>query len=78
MENATKRIRKARRQGLAAYEHGLGRSTHANLSGPAMAGRDVPGEPRANARKSVMSQRKSKRQNRTATTRSRALRAMSR
>ena len=62
MENATKRIRKARRQGLARGKD-VAPATRANLSGSGMAGRDNPATPRANARcKTLVSVRKTKRQ----------------
>lgn len=67
MENHTKRIRKARRQGLASTGKELNRrGTRAQLHEPGMAGRDNPGEFRANARRDSLSTgRKAKRQARS-------------
>ena len=68
MENHTKRIRKARRQGLASSKDVGRRGTRAQLREPGMAGRDTPGEPRANARRtSLQTGRKQKRQARSLT-----------
>jgi hypothetical protein len=73
MENKTKRIRKARRQGLADSKEIGRRGTRASLREPGMAPRDTPGEPRANARKSsLVTGRKAKRQARSAPTARRA------
>lgn len=67
MENHTKRIRKARRQGLANSKDIDRRGTKANLRVPGMAGRDVPDIPRANRRKATLSTgRKARRQARRA------------
>lgn len=78
MENATKRIRKARRQGLAGGKN-LAPTTRANLSGSGMAGRDTPGTPRAGARrKSAITQRKTKRQARRTSSRPGTRRASAR
>lgn len=64
-ESHTKRIRKARRQGLAPSQEMDRRGTKANLRTPGMAGRDTPGEFRANARRgSLTTGRKTKRQER--------------
>lgn len=70
MENATKRIRKARRQGLAPSKEIGRRGTKAQLRTPGMAGRDNPGEFRPSARrKSLVTGRKLKRQERRITPR---------
>jgi hypothetical protein len=62
MENATKRIRKARRQGLARKKD-LGPGTRAKLRSPGMAGADNPGPVGANARrKTLLTQRKTRRE----------------
>lgn len=64
-ENHTKKIRKARRQGLARSKEIDRRGTRAQLREPGMAGRDNPSEFRANARKqSLTTGRKAKRQER--------------
>jgi hypothetical protein len=62
VENHTKRIRKARRQGLAGHGHDLAaRSNRAALGTPTR-GRDLPGTPRAGARRrSLVTGRKAKR-----------------
>lgn len=66
MENHTKRIRKARRQGLASSKEIGRRGTRAQLREPGMAGRDNPSEFRANARRdSLTTGRKTKRQARS-------------
>lgn len=66
MENHTKRIRKTRRQGLATGKDIDRRGTRAVLRGTGMAGRDIPGEPRANARRDSLSTgRKARRQARS-------------
>lgn len=65
-EYHTKRIRKARRQGLAPSKEVGRRGTKANLREPGMAGRDNPAEFRPNARRtSLTTGRKSKRQERS-------------
>jgi hypothetical protein len=62
MENATKRIRKARREGAQATKKDLAPPTREQPRTPGMAGRDNPAEPRANARrKSLVTARKAKR-----------------
>ena len=62
MENHTKRMRKARRQGLADHGKNLGRTPRVRFSTP-LAGADLPGEPRATARRKELSTgRKTKRQ----------------
>jgi len=63
MENHTKRIRKARRQGLAGIGRNLAaRSNRAALS-PATRGEDLPGAPIPNARRrATVTKRKGKRQ----------------
>lgn len=74
MENHTKRIRKARRQGLASSKEISRRGTRAQLREPGMAGRDNPGEPRANARRgTLVTGRKTKRQARSITAKPRRL-----
>ena len=66
MENHTKRIRKARRQGLAPSKEIGRRGPRVSLRKSGMAGVDTPGEPRANARsKSLTTGRKTKRQARS-------------
>lgn len=66
MENHTKRIRKARRQGLAPSKELSRRGTRASLREAGMAGRDNPAEFQANARrKSLVTGRKTKRQARS-------------
>lgn len=71
MENHTKRIRKARRQGLAQKKD-LGAPTRRmSLRGESL--RDVPGTRRANARrKTLTTNRKSKRNARRTTRRMRS------
>lgn len=72
MENHTKRIRKARRQGLASRSEIGRRGTRAELRVPGMAGRDTPGEPKPNARRAtVQTGRKQKRQTRSITAKNR-------
>lgn len=74
MENHTKRIRKARRQGLAPGKETGRRGTRAPLSEPGMAGRDNPAEFRPNARrKSLTTARKTKRQARSITAKPRRM-----
>jgi hypothetical protein len=69
MENHTKRIRKARRQGLAENGKALARSPRARFS-TRLAGADDPSTPRPNARrKSLTTARKQKRQVRSASRR---------
>lgn len=69
MENHTKRIRKARRQGLADHGKALARSPRVRFS-TRLAGADNPATPRANARrKSTTTARKQKRQLRSASRR---------
>lgn len=61
MENATKRIRKARRQGLTAIGRGLGTSPRTPL-GTANRLADIEDQPRPNrARKTRVTQRKARR-----------------
>jgi hypothetical protein len=72
MENHTKRIRKARRQGLATKKPSdLGEPTRRlQLRGQGMQPRDIPGEMRATDRRdSVVTKRKAKRQIRGSTRR---------
>lgn len=62
MENHTKRIRKARRQGLVRSKEVGPPTRRTTLRGRGMAGADVPGEPRAHVRRSeMMSKRKAER-----------------
>jgi hypothetical protein len=62
MENHTKRIRKARRQGLGDNGKGFDRSPRVRLDTPTAAA-DVRREPRANARRNeLVTGRKAKRQ----------------
>jgi hypothetical protein len=69
MENHTKRIRKARRQGLARNDDP--QPTRANLRAGGMAGRDNPAEPRPNARRATqLTNRKTERQAKSTTRRS--------
>ena len=70
MENHTKRMRKARRQGLTKKKD-LAPSNRAQLREPGMAGSDDPGEFRPNARKrTTLTHRKSEREARSSTRRS--------
>ena len=69
MENHTKRIRKARRQGLARKKD-LAPSNRAQLREPGMAGRDNPADFRPNARRrTTLTNRKTERQARGTTRR---------
>jgi hypothetical protein len=62
MENHTKRIRKARRQGLAQNGKDLGPSPRVRFN-TRLAGGDIPTEPRANERRTeLITGRKAKRQ----------------
>ena len=72
MENHTKRIRKARRQGLGSPRAvGTTRARFGERGEPR--GGDMPSTPRANARrKTTLTTRKTKRQRPAATARSRA------
>jgi hypothetical protein len=73
MENHTKRIRKARRQGLATKKDLAPPTRRLALRGRGMQGPDVPGEPRANARKkTAATHRKTKRSARSSARRMRS------
>lgn len=70
MENKTRRIRKARVQGLAARSEPSRVTSRRGVDRSPTRGLDLPAEPRANARKkSVTTTRKAKRAARSTTTR---------
>jgi hypothetical protein len=64
MENATKRIRKARRQGLARGKD-LAPTPKVSFRGTGATGSDNPATPSPRGRKDLVGQRKSKRQARS-------------